>query len=88
MFTAQGGQMPFCQIGCKFTTKIAYTQILEALFGKNRVYSMISGVRRYAHACMVWAYILVCRMCRHNRLAYMNYPYLTGISYVFRAQKE
>ena len=47
--------MPFCQIGCKFTTKIAYTQILGALFGKNRVYSMISGVRRNTHACMVWA---------------------------------
>ena len=55
MFTARGGQMPFCQIGRKFTTKIAYTQILGALFGKNRVYSMILDGRRYTHARMMWA---------------------------------
>ncbi len=51
MFTARGGQMPFCQIGRKFTTKIAYTQILGALFGKNRVYSMISCDCMDVHTC-------------------------------------
>jgi len=27
MFTAWGGQLPFCQIGCKGTTFLGYMQI-------------------------------------------------------------